>query len=499
MTRFLYSYIVRGEGFLDGLAGWHYCLLRASHEIHVQSQARGVHARTTGVPADRQGGGSASRMRVSIDCRSPQASPLGEFLEFAAVRWPTATTSKGREHVRVCGRCECRGGRHLLSRMLAVQQHRGPDDEGCDWIESRSGDVVGLGSRRLSILDLSAAGHMPMWNADRSIGLAYNGEVYNHQELRRELEKEGRTFRTRTDTEVVLALYERDGVEGFRRLRGMFACPAAVGRPDAPARPGPRPVRHQAAVLLPPGRTFACASELKAAPRAPRSGPDDRSRIGQSIPDVPVDPRAPHPAEARPQAPSRPLRRGEGGADGADGDTGTRPFRRSGRRTAFRRRSCGGETRRRPRNGGAGAAHQRPPGRRASSAPGLDSTSIVACIPREERERLRTYTITFPRSVRRGEVGFDDPDVARRTAAALGTRHQEIVVEPRVADLLERLVWHMDDPVADPAIVMDYLVCREAAKSSTVLLSGVGGDEIFGGYRKYCALPGPALPAGSRG
>jgi asparagine synthase (glutamine-hydrolysing) len=100
---------------------------------------------------------------------------------------------------------------------------------------------------------------------------------------------------------------------------------------------------------------------------------------------------------------------------------------------------------------------------------------------------VRTYTITFPRKYRVGETALDDPEVAARLARNLGCENEQIVVEPDVMELLPRLVWHMDEPTADPAIIPAYLVCREASKQATVLLSGVGGDELFAGYRKHTA------------
>jgi asparagine synthase (glutamine-hydrolysing) len=118
---------------------------------------------------------------------------------------------------------------------------------------------------------------------------------------------------------------------------------------------------------------------------------------------------------------------------------------------------------------------------------GLDSSAIVAEMARCSSHPVRTYTIAFHPRHRRGEVTLDDPAVARRTAEALGCDHSEIVVDPDVAQLLPRLIWHMDDPTADPAIVMAYLVSREARRQVTVLLSGIGGDEMLGGYRKYLA------------
>jgi asparagine synthase (glutamine-hydrolysing) len=116
---------------------------------------------------------------------------------------------------------------------------------------------------------------------------------------------------------------------------------------------------------------------------------------------------------------------------------------------------------------------------------GLDSSSIVAAMSR--KQPVRTYTITFPEKYRVGESAMDDPAVPRRLARSLGCEHHEIVVEPDVVGLLPNLTWHMDEPTADPAIITAYLVCREARKQSTVLLSGVGGDEIFAGYRKHVA------------
>src|SRR5712692_6334013 len=116
---------------------------------------------------------------------------------------------------------------------------------------------------------------------------------------------------------------------------------------------------------------------------------------------------------------------------------------------------------------------------------GLDSSSIVTAMAR--KQPVRTYTITFPEKYRVGETTIDDPGVPERLARKLGCEHHEIVVEPDVVDLLPSLTWHMDEPTADPAIITAYLVCREARKQATVLLSGVGGDEIFAGYRKHVA------------
>ena len=118
---------------------------------------------------------------------------------------------------------------------------------------------------------------------------------------------------------------------------------------------------------------------------------------------------------------------------------------------------------------------------------GLDSSSIVAMMRQAIQRPVRSYTITFPSKYRVGENTLDDPQVATRLARHLGCENQRIIVEPQVTDLLPKLVWHMDEPTADPAIITAYLVCREARKQATVLLSGVGGDELFAGYRKHVA------------
>ncbi len=118
---------------------------------------------------------------------------------------------------------------------------------------------------------------------------------------------------------------------------------------------------------------------------------------------------------------------------------------------------------------------------------GLDSSSIVAMMARTSNRPIQTYTVTFPKKYRIGENALDDPEVATRTSAELGIENHRIVVDPDVVNLLPKLIWHMDEPTADPAIIAAYLVCRAAREHSTVMLSGVGGDELFGGYRKYVA------------
>jgi len=371
-----------------------------------------------------------------------------------------------------------------LERMVEIQRHRGPDDGGTEWLHTRDGRAVGLGSRRLAIQDLSPAGHMPMWNAERTLCIVYNGEVYNFLELRRELIAKGYTFRSQTDTEVLLYLYQEQGPEFVRRLNGMFAFALWDDRQQRlmVARDpfGIKPLYYTAH----PSR-FACASEMKALLQIPGIAPNISLRaLHQYLtflwvpePDTLVEGILKLPAghyaliqEGPPilteywdlEFPER-----DAGYPGSE-------------------RELAEEVRSRFRDAvGSQLISDRPVG--AFLSAGIDSASIVATASQLVSERLRTYTVTFPRQYRVGENTLDDPSVAARAARALNCRHQEIVIEPDVATLLPRLVWHMDEPVSDPAIIAAYSVCRHATDGATVLLSGIGGDELFAGYRKHCA------------
>src|SRR5437868_12418437 len=157
------------------------------------------------------------------------------------------------------------GDRETLARMAQVQAHRGPDDSGIWERRFPDGSYVGLGSRRLAILDVSASGHMPMSNEDGSLWITYNGEIYNFSELRRELEQKGHRFTSHADTEVVLRLYQEEGPDCVKRLNGMFAfamCDLRSGSPVlfvARDHFGIKPFYYTQQ-----GRRFAFASEIEA-------------------------------------------------------------------------------------------------------------------------------------------------------------------------------------------------------------------------------------------
>jgi len=378
------------------------------------------------------------------------------------------------------------GDRGTLSRMTSVQAHRGPDDAGLWEHRFPDGNYVGLGSRRLSIIDLSPSGHMPMCNEDRTVWITYNGEIYNFAELRRELRSRGHSFASDTDTEVIIHLYEQEGPDCVKRLNGMFAfavCDLRSGGPTlflARDHFGVKPFYyvHQ-------GRRFAFASEIKALLEVPEV-------------EAQLDPQSLHQYLTflwvpDPQTMFRGIYKLPAGhyailRDGHLKITQYWDLTFPPADATYPRGEgeLAEEIRQRFRRSVEGQMVSDVPVGAFLSA-GLDSSSIVAMMSRATRQPVRTYTITFPSKYRVGENTLDNPDVPARLARELGCENHCIVVEPDVTDLLPRLVWHVDEPIADPAIIPAYLVCRAARKQSTVLLSGVGGDELFAGYRKHSA------------
>src|SRR5450631_3505049 len=378
------------------------------------------------------------------------------------------------------------GDRETLARMTHVQAHRGPDDSGLWDRKFPDGSYIGLGSRRLAILDLSPVGHMPMCNEDRTVWISYNGEVYNFAELRRELEGKGHRFASHTDTEVIVYLYEQEGPDCVKRLNGMFAfaiCDLRSGDPTlfvARDHFGVKPFYY-----FHDGGRFAFASEIKALLQIPEIEAElDSESLHQYLTFLWVpDPKTMFRRILKlPAGHHATLRKGELKITQYWDLTfppATQTYSRSEDDLAEEVRD------RLRRSVEAQMVSDVPIG--AFLSAGLDSSGIVAMMTRATTQPVRTYTITFPHKYRVGENTLDDPEVASRLARHLGCENHRIVVEPDVTDLLPRLVWHMDEPTADPAIITAYLVCREARKQATVLLSGVGGDELFAGYRKHVA------------
>jgi asparagine synthase (glutamine-hydrolysing) len=378
------------------------------------------------------------------------------------------------------------GNRETLARMTAVQRHRGPNDSGLWDHRSPDGSYIGLGSRRLSIVDLSTGGHMPMSNEDRSVWITYNGEIYNARMLRRELEAKGHQFRSLADTEVIVHLYEEEGPDCVRRLNGMFAFAICDLRELSPvlfmARDhfGIKPFYY---ICRNGGLAFA--SEAKALLEVPGiEAKIDLQSLDQYLTFLWVpDPKtlfdgifklpAGHSASYR-------------GGELRISEYWDLSFPPTEHEFCLSEDVLEHEVRERLQHSVEQQMISDVPVGAFLSA-GLDSSSIVAMMARTAKKPLRTYTVTFPEKHRKGENTLDDPEIPARLAQQLGCENRQIVIEPDVAALLPKLCWHMDEPTADPAIIASHLVCCEAGRDVTVLLSGVGGDELFAGYRKYAA------------
>jgi asparagine synthase (glutamine-hydrolysing) len=376
-----------------------------------------------------------------------------------------------------------RGSRQAVEAMNSIQTHRGPDDAGTWYREEADGPFVGLGNRRLKIIDLSPAGHMPMSNEDGSVWITYNGETYNFPALRAELVAKGHRFQSDADTEVIVHLYEEEGLECVKRLHGMFAFALWDERKQrlllARDRFGVKPLYYH---LTSEGLAFA--SEIKAMLLLPDVSREiDIHALDQfaSFLWVP-DPKTMFSDVLKLPAGHYAVYQNDQltlsefwDYEYPDADE---PFANSSEnelieeaRTLF-----------------YDAVHRQmisdvPVGAFLSS--GLDSSSIVAAMSHFTNEPINTYTITFPPKYRRGESALDDPGIARRFAAQQGCTHHEMVIDPDVVSLLPKIIWHLDEPIAASIALTTYLVCQAARESSTVLLSGVGGDELFAGYRKH--------------
>lgn len=384
----------------------------------------------------------------------------------------------------VCGICGTAGQADpdVIRRMTNMLAHRGPDDSGIHVDVDRR---IALGHRRLSIIDLSTAGHQPMANDNGSIVLVFNGEIYNFRELREELVSSGVTFRSQCDTEVLLKLYERYGVGAVRRLNGIFAFALWDGQRDklvlARDHFGVKPLYYSSS-----DGVLAFSSEAKALFEVPGLNASlDLQALGFYLRFL----WTPDPVTLFDGVRKLPAGHYAEWSQGRlrltrywDLDVVQDASRSSSAVerelvTEFRHRFSDAVERQLVSDVPVGAF----------LSAGLDSSAIVAAMAERGSGPVRTYTITFDQRHRVGELTMDDPAVAKRTAARFGCKHTEIVVDPDVASLLPKLAWHMDEPTADPAVVMAYLVNREARSDVSVLLSGIGGDELLGGYRKYVA------------
>lgn len=359
----------------------------------------------------------------------------------------------------------------LVHHMCEVIRHRGPDDEG---IHVAPG--VGLGMRRLSIIDL-AGGRQPIHNESGTVWVVFNGEIYNYQDLRAELEAAGHRFSTSSDTESIVHAYEEWGEGAFARLRGMFGI--ALWDADsrtlllARDRAGQKPVHYAER-----GGRLYFASEIKSLLAAGAVDPRINVRALDHYLAFLYTPRDESIFEGvRKLPPGHYLRWRAGRVE-------TARYWEIDARETF----AGSET-------DAVAELDRvledavrshmvsdvPLG--AFLSGGVDSSAVVGMMARSSSRPVKTFSIGFD------EPEFDELEHARAVARHFGTEHHEFVVRPDGLSILGDLVSHFDEPFADSSAIPTWYVSEMARRHVTVVLSGDGGDELFGGYDRYLAHP----------
>jgi asparagine synthase (glutamine-hydrolysing) len=367
----------------------------------------------------------------------------------------------------ICGIAAARGAvdRERLARMSATLVHRGPDSEGM-----HVDGAIGLAARRLAIIDLTG-GDQPIANEDGTVVVVQNGEIYNHLELRAQLERAGHRFATRCDTEVLVHGYEEWGARLWERLRGMFA----VAVHDSRSRSlvlardpfGIKPLYYRDVA-----GELSFASELDALPR----GEIDVDALEAFLAFNTIPAPLSIYREVRKLPPGHVLTWTNGAAAIARyARPGPLPVRTDDDEAELLE-----ECRARLRD--SVRAHliaDVPVGVLLSG--GVDSGALTALAAEESAGPVRTFSIGFV------EESFDELSGARAVSERYGTRHRELVLRPDAALLLPALADAFDEPFADSSALPTYLVSRLAAEDVKVALSGEGGDELFGGYYTYVA------------
>ena len=359
----------------------------------------------------------------------------------------------------------------LLHQANETLFRRGPDSGGT-FVD----DDAGLAARRLAIIDIEA-GDQPISNEDGTVHVVQNGEIYNHRELQAELERAGHRFRTRSDTEMLVHLYEQHGPRFAERLRGMFA----VAIWDAPKRRlvlardrfGIKPLYYWNS-----HHGLAFASELKALtaqPAFPRDIDLEALEAFLAFACIPA-----------PLTIFRAARKLPAGCV-LIWDKGSEPkIERYARPTAARREEMRTEDEEELAEELRGRLRDSVRAHLIADVPvgvllsgGVDSSMLTALAAQEAGERISTFSIGFD------ERGFDERAQARLVAERYGTDHHELVLKPDAAELLPLLADVYDEPFADSSAIPTYLVSKLAREHVKVALSGEGGDELFGGYFNY--------------
>ncbi len=359
-----------------------------------------------------------------------------------------------------------------VEAALARIAHRGPDGQGIH----RTDGVV-LGHRRLAVIDLSPAGAQPMVDAETGCALTFNGEIYNHHDLRRELEALGHRFRSRTDSEVILRGHLQWGDAVVERLEGMFAFglwdPRRRRLLLARDRAGEKPLFYTTN-----RGPLIFASEIKAILAAGFRGRMDVASLPMLLTYGYV-PEAQTAYEGVSRIPPGHLLVFRDGAIEELREYWRPPFAEPplrGRRAALR------EELRRSVERAVESRLEADVPLGAFLSGGIDSSILVGVMSRVLGRKVKTFSIGF-----RGDARFDETEYARIAARAFGTEHVEFELEPASFDLVERLVDMHDGPFGDSSAIPTSVVAMLARQHVTVALSGEGGDELFCGYPRFLA------------
>ncbi|MDA7950334.1 MAG: asparagine synthase (glutamine-hydrolyzing) [Pirellulaceae bacterium] len=385
--------------------------------------------------------------------------------------------------------------RSTLEQMTDSISHRGPDERGLYFepsIANRSGEKmgIGLGHRRLSIIDV-ACGHQPMKSIDGNTVIVFNGEIYNHNVLRRDLEKEGLAFRTKSDTEVILALYQKFGIDCFDHLIGMFAVAIWDKKEQrlvlARDRAGQKPLYYQHKE----GR-LAFGSELKTLLQIPTIS---KEILPEAVDSFLTYGYVPHPLSIYREV--KKLCPGErvvfsknqfakdkywdihksknsnlSGDTAADSPAQRLPTSEDEYIEQLQKLLTDAVTIRMESEVPLGAF----------LSGGLDSSIVVALMQQQSSSPVQTFSIGFP------VKEYDETHYAKMVASHLGTDHHELEVKPDILAIMEKLLWHYDEPMGDSSAIPMWYLSEFTRRYVTVALSGDGSDELFGGYSRYAGI-----------
>lgn len=358
----------------------------------------------------------------------------------------------------------------LIRSMTRILSHRGPDGEGL-YVNGK----VGLGHRRLKVIDLSDSARQPMSNEDGTIWIVYNGEIYNFLELRKGLEGKGHVFRSKSDVEVIIHLYEEKGLDCVKDLRGMFAFAIWDDKRKrlflARDRVGKKPLNYAINA-----RSFIFASEIKSILQDPsftqEIDPDavDLYLTYQCIPSPQTIFKE---IKKLPPAHTLVLENGQIRIDSYWSLSYQNPLRMKEQDYCQNIRDLLNESCKI---------------RMISDVPlgvflsgGIDSSAVTSIISRISTRPVKTFSLGFE------EESFNELKYARKIAKEFNTEHHEYIVKPDVLDILPKLVWHFSEPFADASAIPTYYISKMSRQAVTVALNGDGGDESFAGYERYAA------------